>query len=100
KEFPASRQVVVDNVEDFAFNARGQSCKDDGIGAVINIRQRQSNRSSQVKVDAECVDSNSSGNGFLAGTVNRSWTDDHAGYAEPLHVRENQFVLFYLCVCV
>ena len=31
------------------------------------------------QVDAECVDSNSPGNGFLAGTVNRARTDNHGG---------------------
>src|ERR1700722_11637688 len=96
QEGTASREVVVNNIEDLAFDSFDQSRQDNGVGAIIHIGQRKSVAAAEVEEKAKRVDSHRAWDRFLPATENDARPDRDARQAVLPVVISDQFILLKL----
>src|SRR5438309_3756567 len=93
---PARGQIVVDDVEDLAVDARGQSRAGDRLCAVVDIGQRDGIGAAQVEKEPEGVDADPARDGVLARAKYRARSDDDVRDPEAFSVLPHDLLLLEL----
>src|ERR1700730_2111536 len=69
QELPAGGQVVVDDVEHFTIDGRGQAGEHDGLRAVVHVRERYRVGAAQMEEDTERADADPTADIVFSRTV-------------------------------
>ena len=100
QELAAGREIVVDNIEDFAVGSLCQSHHGNCIGAVVDVSKGYYVRSAKMQEYAKRADSYAAMNGFVARAVNNAGSDGHTGNIKLLTILTYDLVLFEFCNAV
>src|ERR1043166_632474 len=67
EKLPARRQVIVDDIEHFAVDARSDTREHDRLGAVVDKSERDGVAPAKMQEEAERADPDGVGDRFVAG---------------------------------
>jgi hypothetical protein len=100
EEVARGRQVVVDNVEDFAINASNYASQGDRLGTIVNVGQGNVIGASEVKKETERVDADSSVYPRFSWAIHNTRTHDNRRQPALLLILHDKLVLLQFSITI